>query len=69
MFQHFGQRLKRDLKQLVDQRLEANQVASGSTQKVRLACHIVTHFTHAFAVVWRGSRSYLPQASTVCFIH
>ena len=34
MFQHFGQRLKRDLKQLVDRRLEAGAIASGSVQKV-----------------------------------
>lgn len=34
MFQHFGQRLKRDLKQLVDRRLEASAVASGSQQRV-----------------------------------
>ena len=30
MFQHFGQRLKRDLKQLVDRRLEDNATSSGS---------------------------------------
>lgn len=36
MFQHFGQRLKRDLKQIVDRRLEASAVTSGSTQKVRI---------------------------------
>lgn len=35
MFTHFGQRLKRDLKQLVDRRLEASAVASGSVQRVR----------------------------------
>jgi actin-related protein 3 len=34
MFQHFGQRLKRDLKLLVDRRLEAGAIASGSAQKV-----------------------------------
>lgn len=34
MFQHFGQRLKRDLKQLVDRRLDASSVASGSVLKV-----------------------------------
>ena len=34
MFQHFGQRLKRDLKQLVDRRLDASVVASGSSQRV-----------------------------------
>lgn len=36
MFQHFGQRLKRDLKQIVDRRLEAVAVASGSAQRVCL---------------------------------
>ena len=35
MFQHFGQRLKRDLKQIVDRRLENNALASGSQVRVR----------------------------------
>lgn len=30
MFQHFGNRLKRDLKQIVDRRLDASVLASGS---------------------------------------
>ena len=34
MFQHFGQRLKRDLKQLVDRRLDKSAVLSGSSVKV-----------------------------------
>ena len=34
MFTHFGQRLKRDLKQLVDRRIEASEVSSGSKQRV-----------------------------------
>jgi len=34
MYQHFGQRLKRDLKLLVDRRLEAGVIASGSALKV-----------------------------------
>ena len=34
MFQYFGQRLKRDLKQLVDRRLDASVMASGSVLKV-----------------------------------
>jgi hypothetical protein len=34
MFQHFGTRLKRDLKQLVDRRLDASVLASGSVLKV-----------------------------------
>jgi hypothetical protein len=33
MFQHFGQRLKRDLKLIVDRRLEASAAASGSAQR------------------------------------
>ena len=47
MFQHFGQRLKRDLKQLVDRRLEAGAIASGSAQKV--GAHnrlLVLHLSH-----------------------
>ena len=34
IFQYFAQRLKRDLKQLVDRRLEASVIASGNAQKV-----------------------------------
>ena len=34
MFQHFGNRLKRDLRHLVDRRLDASATASGSLQKV-----------------------------------
>ena len=30
MFTHFGQRLKRDLKQIVDRRIEASEAASGA---------------------------------------
>jgi hypothetical protein len=36
MFQHFGQRLKRDLKQLVDRRLDASVLASGGVLKVMM---------------------------------
>ena len=35
MFTHFGQRLKRDLKQLVDRRLEASVSSSGGMMKVK----------------------------------
>lgn len=34
MFTHFGQRLKRDLKQLVDRRIEASEMSSGSKTRV-----------------------------------
>ena len=68
MFQHFGQRLKRDLKQLVEQRLDASVTASGSVLKV---------FNHPFTrnrldtdasasvVVRRGSRCYLSQTAKI----
>ncbi|KAG6850255.1 hypothetical protein H0H93_015807 [Arthromyces matolae] len=41
MFQHFGNRLKRDLKQLVDRRLDASVLASGSAHKPDFytSCH------------------------------
>ena len=46
MFQHFGQRLKRDLKQIVDRRLDASVLASGSHVKVRvLMCYIFSNPT------------------------
>lgn len=37
MFQHFDQRLKRDLKQLVSRRLELSAISSGSAQKVGMS--------------------------------
>lgn len=50
MFTHFGQRLKRDLKHLVDRRLEASVLSSGSLMKVciilpsccyqKMMCHV-----------------------------
>jgi actin-related protein 3 len=40
MFQHFGQRLKRDLKQLVDRRLEDSALTSGSVIKVGVSWHL-----------------------------
>lgn len=35
MFDHFGQRLKRDIKQIVDRRIQASEAASGSAMRVR----------------------------------
>lgn len=40
MFEHFGQRLKRDLKQLVDRRINASELASGSLQRVSIYAYI-----------------------------
>lgn len=41
MFQHFGNRLKRDLKQLVDRRLDQSAVISGSAVRVRTVFPLV----------------------------
>ncbi|KAF8994009.1 actin actin-like protein [Cyathus striatus] len=54
MFQHFGQRLKRDLKQLVDRRLDASVKASRSTQQSSgVEVDVISHKKQRFAV-WHG---------------
>ena len=40
MFDHFGQRLKRDLKKLVDRRIIESETASGSLIRV---CRILAY--------------------------
>lgn len=66
MFQHFGQRLKRDLKQLVDRRLDASVVASGSVLKVSVISPVARiKFEASSAVFRRGSRCHLSQTSAV----
>lgn len=43
MFDHFGQRLKRDLKNMVDRRIADSEVSSGSAMRVCLAfCMVVS---------------------------
>jgi hypothetical protein len=64
MFQHFGQRLKRDLKQLVDRRLDASVLASGSVQKVTLTILFQICIDVSPVLRCRG-RCHLTQTSTV----
>ena len=55
MFQHFDQRLKRDLKQLVGRRLELSAISSGSAQKVgtkQMSASLCSCAHHVTAVVW-----------------
>ena len=52
MFQHFGQRLKRDLKLLVDRRLEASAISSKSTLKV--CAYNMLNFV-ALIISWQSS--------------
>jgi actin-related protein 3 len=57
MFQYFGQRLKRDLKQLVDRRLDASVIASGSVLKVCFALPPITLVSDVASLVdWSRSR-------------
>lgn len=53
MFQHFGQRLKRDLKQLVDRRLDASMLASGNVLKASRRLWFVDGLLIYFLVVGR----------------
>jgi hypothetical protein len=53
MFQHFSQRLKRDLKQIVDRRLETTAATSGSQVKVRLLLCPMFHISvDHVSVLW-----------------
>ena len=56
MFQHFGQRLKRDIKQLVDRRLEASAISSGSrVQSSGVEVDVISHKRQRYAVWFGGS--------------
>jgi hypothetical protein len=62
MFQHFGQRLKRDLKLLVDRRLDASVLASGSMLKVILWLPVIV-------IIPQSSPSHLGLKSTLSLIN
>ena len=66
MFQHFGQRLKRDLKQIVDRRLEATAAASGTQVRVgsvSYGCLILPLTTGSLSLQASKLRSSLTSAS------
>ncbi|KAF8199631.1 actin-related protein Arp3 [Pholiota molesta] len=63
MFQHFGNRLKRDLKQLVDRRLDASVTASGShLRSSGVEVDVISHKRQRYAVWFGGSL----LASLIC---
>jgi actin-related protein 3 len=68
MFQHFGNRLKRDLKHLVDRRLDASAIASGSLQKSSgVEVDVISHKRQRYAVWFGGSLlASLPDFYTSC---
>ncbi|EJD37684.1 actin binding protein [Auricularia subglabra TFB-10046 SS5] len=56
MFDHFGQRLKRDLKQIVDRRIQASEQASGSAMRSSgLDVNVISHKRQRYAVWFGGS--------------
>ncbi|OBZ72420.1 Actin-related protein 3, partial [Grifola frondosa] len=67
-FQHFGQRLKRDLKQLVDRRLDASVVASGShLRSSGVEVEVISHKRQRYAVWFGGSlMASLPEFYNFC---
>ncbi|KAE9401501.1 actin actin-like protein [Gymnopus androsaceus JB14] len=68
MFQHFGARLKRDLKQIVDRRLDASALASGSVLKSSgVDVEVISHKRQRYAVWFGGSLlASLPEFYTSC---
>lgn len=73
MFQHFGQRLKRDLKQLVDRRVDASVDASASATGDRnlrssgVEVEVISHKRQRYAVWFGGSLlASLPEFYTSC---
>ena len=71
MFKDFGRRLQRDVKKIVDYRLEANMARLGShaaaQQKVEIDVNVVTHKWQRYAV-WFGGSAFAstPQFYSVC---
>ncbi|KAG8954240.1 Arp2/3 complex subunit, actin nucleation center [Tulasnella sp. 424] len=56
MFEHFGQRLKRDLKQIVDSRILASESAAGSQMKSSgMEVNVISHKRQRHAVWFGGS--------------
>ncbi|TEB34624.1 actin binding protein [Coprinellus micaceus] len=68
MFQHFGNRLKRDLKQLVDRRLDQSAILSGSAVRSSgVEVDVISHKRQRYAVWFGGSLlASLPEFYTSC---
>jgi len=68
MFDHFGQRLRRDIKQIVDKRVEASEVASGAHMRSSgLEVNVISHKRQRYAVWFGGSLlASLPEFYSSC---
>lgn len=69
MFDHFGARLKRDLRQLVDTRLTKSELQSGNLQKSSgVEVNVISHKRQRHAVWFGGSLlAGLPDFYTSCY--
>jgi len=68
MFTYFGQRLKRDLKQIVDRRIVASEMSSGSLlRSTGVEVDVISHKRQRYAVWFGGSLlASLPEFYSYC---
>ncbi|KAF8591676.1 Actin/actin-like protein [Ramaria rubella] len=68
MFDHFGQRLKRDLKNMVDRRIADSEVSSGSVMRsTGVDVNVISHKRQRYAVWFGGSLlASLPDFYSYC---
>ncbi|KAL9933427.1 hypothetical protein V8E36_007603 [Tilletia maclaganii] len=69
MFQHFGSRLRKDLRAIVDARLAASETASGSLMRSSgLEVNVISHKMQRYAVWYGGSLlGSLPDFKNFCY--
>ncbi|PWN41841.1 actin-like protein 3 [Ceraceosorus guamensis] len=69
MFAHFGQRLRKDLRSIVDSRLAASEVASGSLMRSSgIDVNVISHKMQRYAVWYGGSLlGSLPDFQGACY--
>lgn len=69
MFQHFGSRLRKDLRAIVDQRLAASEAASGSLLRSSgMEVNVISHKMQRYAVWYGGSLlGSLPDFYNYCY--
>lgn len=69
MFQHFGQRLKKDLNAIVSHRLAASEAASGNLARSSgLEVNVISHRMQRYAVWYGGSLlGSLPDFHSFCY--
>ncbi len=69
MFQHFGSRLKKDLRSIVDRRLAASETAAGGQMRSSgMEVNVISHKMQRYAVWYGGSLlGSLPDFKGFCY--